>query len=247
MDWVRVMIDDAVNRFQHFISGVLGGWHPEAFFWRILLAVLAVGALMLFVTVAHRLLRRVDAKLESWRGTRIPPIHVQTIEIISADRLTDMLKWLLHKSRFLVWLVGLYIFIPLILSLFPQTRGLVARYLDYLIAPLYRLAWGLISFIPNLVFIVVVIVVMRYVLKLLRLIFTRFKRARSLFPAFTRIGPNPPLSCCASSSLSWPWSLSLPICRGSAAPPFRGSPSFSASSCPWGPPRPSPISSPGWP
>ena len=123
MSWVREMIEAGANRFQLFISGVLGGWHPEALFWRILLAALAIGALLLFMAVAYRLLRRIDAKLESWRGTRIPPIRVQTFEVISADRLTDMLKWLVRKSRLLVWLVGLYIFIPLILSLFPQTRG----------------------------------------------------------------------------------------------------------------------------
>jgi small-conductance mechanosensitive channel len=222
MPWVREMLEAGANRFQHFISGVLGGWHPEAFFWRILLAALAIGALLLFMAVAHRLLRRIDAKLESWRGTRIPPIRVQTFEIISADRLTDMLKWLVRKSRLLVWLVGLYIFIPLILSFFPQTRGLVTRYLDYLIAPLYRLFWGLISFIPNLVFITVVILAVRYVLKLLRVIFTEIQKGKIVFSGFHQDWAAPTFKLLRVLIIVLAVVLVSPYLPGFGSPAFQG-------------------------
>jgi hypothetical protein len=110
MSWGREMIEAGANRFQHFISGVLGGWHPEALFWRILLTALAIGLLFLFTMIGNRVLRRLNATLESWRGTRIPPIRVQTFELLPADRLTETLKWLVRKLRLVVWLVGLYIF-----------------------------------------------------------------------------------------------------------------------------------------
>ena len=140
--------------------------------------------MFLFVRIAHRLLKRVDARLESWRGTRIPPLKVQTFEVVSADRLTDMLKWLVRKSRLVVWIIALYIFIPLILSLFPQTRGLVSEYLDHPIAPIYRLFWGLVAFIPNLIFIAVVVVAVRYFLKMLRIIFGEIQKGKIAFSGF---------------------------------------------------------------
>jgi small-conductance mechanosensitive channel len=222
MSWVREMIEAGAHRFQHFISGVLGGWLPEALFWRILLAALAIGALLLFIGVAHRLLRRIDAKLESWRGTRIPPIRVQTFEVISADRLTDTLKWLVRKSRLLVWLVGLYIFIPLILSFFPQTRGLVTRYLDYLIAPLYRLFWGLISFIPNLVFITAVILAVRYVLKLLRIIFSEIKQGKIAFSGFHQDWADPTFKLLRVLIVVLAVVLVSPYLPGFGSPAFQG-------------------------
>jgi small-conductance mechanosensitive channel len=222
MSWVREMIETGANRFQHFISGVLGGWHPEALFWRILLAALAIGALLLFIAVAHRLLRRIDAKLESWRGTRIPPLRVQTFEVISADRLTDTLKWLVRKSRLLVWLVGLYIFIPLILSFFPQTHGLVTRYLDYLIAPLHSLFWGLISFIPNLVFITVVILTVRYVLKLLRIIFTEIQKGKIAFSGFHQDWAEPTFKLLRVLIVVLAVVLVSPYLPGFGSPAFQG-------------------------
>jgi small-conductance mechanosensitive channel len=222
MSWVSEMIAAGANRFQHFISGELGGWYPEALFWRILLAALAIGALLLFMAVAYRLLRRIDAKLESWRGSRIPPIRVQSFEIISADRLTDTLKWLVRKSRLLFWLVGLYIFIPLILSLFPQTRGLVTRYLDYLTAPLYRLFWGLISFIPNLVFITVVIVAVRYVLKLLRIMFAEIQKGKIAFSGFHQDWAQPTFKLLRVMIIVLAVVLVSPYLPGFGSPAFQG-------------------------
>jgi small-conductance mechanosensitive channel len=222
MDRLWVEIEAGVGRFQHFISGVLGGWHPEAVFWRILLAVLACGAMLLAIMVAGRLLRRLDAKLESWRGTRIPPIRVQTFEVISADRLTDMLKWLVKKSRLVVWIIALYIFIPLILSFFPQTRGLVSKYLDYLVDPIYRLFHGLVSFIPNLIFIAVVVLAVRYLLKILRVIFGEIKQGRIAFAGFHRDWADPTFKLLRVLFILLAVVLISPYLPGFGSPAFQG-------------------------
>lgn len=184
MDKLRSMIEAEVGRLQHFIAGVLGGWHPQALSWRLILMAVTTLGMLLCVMVAYRLLKRVDARLETWRGTRIPPLKVQTFEVVSADRLTDMLRWLVRKSRLLVWLVALYIFIPIILSFFPQTRGLVSEYLHYLVAPLYRLFHAMVSFIPNLIFIALVAVAARYFIKILRAIFGEIKKGTIAFTGF---------------------------------------------------------------
>ena len=222
MSWVREMIEAGANRFQHFFSGVLGGGHPEALSWRILLTALAIGLLFLFIVIGNRLLRRLDATLESWRGTRIRPIRLQTFELLSADRLTDTLKWLVRKLRLVVWLVGLYIFIPLILTFFPQTRGLVARYLDYLTAPIYRLFWGLISFLPNVVFIAVVFVVIRYVLKVLRLVFNEIQKGKIAFSGFHQDWAEPTFKLLRVLVVVLAVVMISPYLPGFGSPAFQG-------------------------
>ncbi len=222
MSWVREMIEAGANRFQHFFSGVLGSGHPEALSWRILLTALAIGLLFLFIVIGNRLLRRLDATLESWRGTRIRPIRLQTFELLSADRLTDTLKWLVRKLRLVVWVVGLYIFIPLILTFFPQTRGLVARYLDYLTAPIYRLFWGLISFLPNVVFIAVVFVVIRYVLKVLRLIFSEIQKGKIAFSGFHQDWAEPTFKLLRVLVVVLAVVMISPYLPGFGSPAFQG-------------------------
>ena len=222
MDRLRAVIETGVDRFQHFIAGVLGGWYPEALFWRVLLAALAAGAMLLFVKIVHRLLKRMDAKLESWRGTRIPPLRVQTFEVISADRFTDMLKWLVRKCRLVVWLIAFYIFIPVILSLFPQTQGLVSEYLDYLIAPIYRLFWGLVAFIPNLIFIAVVVVAVRYFLKMLRIIFGEIKKGTIAFAGFHKDWADPTFKLFRVLIVILAVVLVSPFLPGFGSPAFQG-------------------------
>jgi small-conductance mechanosensitive channel len=222
MSWAGEMIEAGANRFLHLISEVLGGGHPEALFWRILLTALAIGLLFLFIGIGNRLLLRLDATLESWRGTRIRPIHVQTYELLSADRLTDTLKWLVRKFHLVVWLVGLYIFIPLILTFFPQTSGLVASYLDYLTAPIYRLFWGVISFLPNVVFIVVVVVAIRYVLKVLRVIFTEIQKGKIAFSGFHQDWAEPTFKLLRVLIVVLAVVMISPYLPGFGSPAFQG-------------------------
>jgi small-conductance mechanosensitive channel len=222
MDKLRALIETGVSGVEHFISGVLGGWHPEALFWRVLLAVIATGSMFVFVMIAHRLLKRVDARLESWRGTRIPPLKVQTFEVVSADQLTDLLKWLVRKSRIVVWIVALYIFIPLILSFFPQTRGLVSEYLDYLIAPIYRLFWGMVAFIPNLIFIAVVVVGVRYFLKILKVVFGEIKKGRIAFSGFHQDWAEPTFKLLRVLIVILAIVLISPYMPGFGSPAFQG-------------------------
>ena len=98
--------------------------------------------------------------------------------------MTDALKWTVNKAKILVYLLLLYIFIPLFLSYFPLTRYYVLGYLDYFVAPFKTIFQGIINFIPNLVFIVITIYAVRYFLRLLRLIFAEIQTGRVKFSGF---------------------------------------------------------------
>jgi small-conductance mechanosensitive channel len=222
MDRLQAVIEAGVGKFQHFIAGIMGGWHPEGLFWRIALTVISTGAMFLCVKVAHRLLKRVDACLETWRGTRIPPLKVQTFEVVSADRLTDVLKWLVRKSRLVVWLIALYIFIPLILSFFPQTRGLFNEYVNYLVTPLYRLFHAMVSFIPNLFFIAIVAVAVRYLLKVLRAIFGEIKKGTIAFSGFHQDWADPTFKLLRVLIVILAVVLVSPYMPGFGSPAFQG-------------------------
>ena len=211
-----------MDKFQHFIAVMLGNWRPQALFRQVLYAAIAIGAMFFCVMVAHRLLKRADARLETWRGTRIPPLKVQTFEVVSADRLTDTLHWLVRKSRLLVWLVTLYIFIPLILSFFPQTRGLASEYLGYFVAPLYRLFHGMISFIPNLIFIALVVVTVRYLVKLLRAIFREIKKGTITFAGFHQDWAEPTFKLLRVLIVILAVVLVSPFLPGFGSPAFQG-------------------------
>ena len=90
----------------------------------ILIALVAAVIFYSIVKVTGRFLKKAHAKIESWRGTVIPPVKIQSFEVISADRLTDILKKLIKLVRIAALVAILYIFIPLILGFFLRREHL---------------------------------------------------------------------------------------------------------------------------
>ncbi len=86
---------------------------------------------------------------------------------------------MVQKAKIVVYLMLLYIFIPVFFSYFPRTRYYVLGYLDYFIAPFETIFTGILAFIPNLIFIGITIYVMRYALRLLRLLFSEIETGRN--------------------------------------------------------------------
>ncbi|HKZ18389.1 MAG TPA: mechanosensitive ion channel family protein, partial [Geobacteraceae bacterium] len=68
-------------------------------------------------------------------------------------------------------LVLSYIYLHNVLSLFPWTRLLAANLLQYVITPLKQIGGAVLGYVPKLIFIAVIIIITRYVLKLVRLFF----------------------------------------------------------------------------
>lgn len=156
----------------------------DALLIRLLLTVVAVLILFFVLKLINGLARKISRNLNSWSGTHIPPIKIQTFELISTERVTEILKTFVKAGRFVLWVITLYVFIPVVLSFFPRTREIVRTYLDYIIAPFYTILRGFLSFIPNLFFIALIFLATRYLLKFTKLFFTEMEKGKISFSGF---------------------------------------------------------------
>jgi small-conductance mechanosensitive channel len=90
----------------------------------------------------------------------------------------------LKSLRIFVILLFLYFFLPLILSYFPETHALGSKLLDYLISPFITFFHTIIKFIPNFFYIFVIIVIAKYVLKVISYVFKLIERGELQFEWF---------------------------------------------------------------
>ena len=150
----------------------------------VVLTLIAAGTFLFIVRLTKRLLQKAHAKLDSCRGTRIPPIRIQSYEMLSSNRFTDLLKTLVKAVRVIALALILYIFVPLILSFFPWTRGLIVKYLPYIVAPISYLFQEFVAFIPNLFFIGIIVIITRYILKFTKAFFSEIQKGNIVFPKF---------------------------------------------------------------
>ncbi len=187
-----------------------------------LVALLAIVALFYVFYATKRLLDSTCKRLDSWRGTRIPALKIQSYEVLSADRITEVLKGLVKLVRIAALIITLYVTVPVVLSLFPWTRDWVAYLKPYLMAPVYRLFWGFVAFLPNLFSIIVILVATRYLLRFLRAVGTEIKRGAIIFPGFHADWADPTFKLLSFIVIMFAVVLISPYLPGFGSPAFQG-------------------------
>jgi small-conductance mechanosensitive channel len=116
--------------------------------------------------------RRLDATVKTRYQSTIRAVEIQGFQLIQAEQVWTALHGVLNLLWWLIVLVVLYLYGYFVLSLFPWTRPLAERLSALLVNPLRIMGEGLLSTIPNVVFLAILVLITRYVLKLLRLFFS---------------------------------------------------------------------------
>jgi small-conductance mechanosensitive channel len=131
----------------------------------------ALAALAVWMYGLWRLHRRISAILEGRYRTRLEHLHIQGFKVLHAEQLWGGLRKLIDLAHVLLALTGVYLALHFILQQFPGSRWLASDLLDMIATPLLTMGTGLVNSIPSLIFLLILVLVTRYVLKTLRLFF----------------------------------------------------------------------------
>jgi small-conductance mechanosensitive channel len=147
----------------------------------------AAGATVLLLVAAYasrRIVRGVDARLKG--RYQIPDVAIQAVQLVQAKQLWRILSGALN----LVWIVTVFvmavIYLRYVLGLFPWSRSMADQVFAFATDPLRSMALGFIGFIPNLMFLVVLFLVVRYLLKVVRAFFDGVETGSVEIPNFDR-------------------------------------------------------------
>ena len=117
--------------------------------------------------IIQRAYRNLAAKIEDWRPAE-EGVRVQSAVLLSPKRVRTMLTGGLRVLRALLFLLLLYLYIPSVLGAIPQTQELAGKAMPYLMAPVVGAGRALIHYLPDLVTLIVIFIIGRYVVRLLR-------------------------------------------------------------------------------
>jgi small-conductance mechanosensitive channel len=162
----RGRIAEAIERFRHDREGAV--LRPNA-----ARALGAILALALGLWLGRRALRLLRAMLDRRYRSRLRHVQVGTVEIVRAEHLWQGLVRAISIVAGLVALVAVYLTFDYVLLLFPWTRALGNNLSAILLGPLATIGMGVLRYIPDLVFLVILALITRYVLKVVRLFFRR--------------------------------------------------------------------------
>lgn len=137
----------------------------------LLRATAALAVFLVALLALRQLAKRTTAAVERLYRARVEGVAVGSFEFIRADRLWSFLRRLLRGLRVVVALILTYLFLAFTLQQFPWTRATAGHLEDWAIAPVRVIAYGLLGFVPDLLFLIVLYLVTTWALDLIRLFF----------------------------------------------------------------------------
>jgi small-conductance mechanosensitive channel len=215
-----------VQTFVKKISEAVGDYReqrrPDRLLYNTLYA-LAVTALVVGLLLATRwAFRRLNASLEQRYQARIQNLEAKSLKFVRAEQLRIALHRALQTMDTLVVLVFLYVYLHFVLSLYPWTRQFAERLLTLLLNPLVTMGTALLAAVPNLVFIAVLVVVTRYLLKLTRLFSEAVAQGTVTISGFDREWASPTYRIIRLLIIAFAVVVAYPYIPGSESAAFKG-------------------------
>ncbi|NJL45607.1 MAG: mechanosensitive ion channel family protein [Leptolyngbyaceae cyanobacterium SM2_3_12] len=182
----------------------------------------ATMALIASFVVLRKSMPLIFRQLRHWRGNRIPALSLLGTEILSAYRVVDLMSEVIKVLRLAIALGLLYLYINLVLSFFPWTKGLSRILFGYILAALNTLGGALLDYLPNLFFLALIVFFTTYALKIIRFLFAEIQQGNISIPGFYREWAQPTHKLVQFLVWAFAATVAFPYLPGSGTPAFQG-------------------------
>jgi small-conductance mechanosensitive channel len=180
--------------------------------------VVLIGAFSLVRRIVRRLQDGVERK---YRG-RIHDLTILNFPIVKAEHVWQLFSSLLRFAAAIAVLVMAAFYLRYTLRLFPWTRGTATRLFAIAIDPLRQMVLSLAWIVPDVVFLVILFVVTRYVLKLVRLFFDSVATGRVKVQHFDAEWALPTYRLVRVLIMTFALVVAYPYIPGSGTDAFKG-------------------------
>ncbi len=195
---------------------------PEALTRSGLYIVAATVALALFFWLARIVMRRLDTLMERRLRARFKDLEHQSFKLVRAKQLWHALK----GARSLLWLTAaafiVFGYLQFVLAQLPWTKAIGNRIFALVIDPLRVIGGGILDAIPNLVFLAILVIFLRYALKVMQLFFVGVADAAIRLPGFEPDWAWPTYRLVRIGVVAFALAMAFPYIPGSGSEAFRG-------------------------
>ena len=119
-------------------------------------------------------------------------------------------------------MLAIYITLPILFGIFPWTKDVADTLFGYILNPVKKIAGGLWRYLPNLITIIVIIIVFRYLLKGIHFLKNEIEKGNLHLPGFYPDWANPTYQIVRVLVVAFMIIVIFPYIPGSDSPVFRG-------------------------
>jgi small-conductance mechanosensitive channel len=173
-------------------------------------------ALLLFI------MRRLRGLLERRFQRRLEAIRIQSFELVRFERLHRALRAVPRAVTAFGIAVIAVLALQMAFGMFPWTRHVARRLGGWIVAPLEAMASGVVARIPDLIFLAILFLVIRFVLRVLRLFFDAVGRKDIVFAEFDPEWAEPTFKLVRLAVIAFAVVVAYPYIPGSNTAAFKG-------------------------
>lgn len=186
------------------------------------LALLVILILVLLIVYLKKLFRWTAKKIEAQEGKLIQGIKLKNYVLFDAKREIGVL---LSINTLLKWVfigISIYIVLPILFNIFPWTQDFSKTLFGYILNPLKKMTSSLWHYLPNLITIIVIVVVFRYIIKGIHFLKKEVEVGNLQLSGFYPDWANPTYQILKVILYAFMFVLVFPYLPGSDSPVFQG-------------------------
>jgi small-conductance mechanosensitive channel len=180
----------------------------------VLLVAVVAGSWWFWGSVDRFLVRRLNRRIQS--------VEAHSFALMRAERIWGLVRGGIFALRAVLLLAIALVYLGYVLAQFPPTRGLSRDMVTFSLGPLRLLGRGLVESIPSFVFLAVLFLVFRVILRLVRLFFDGVERGAIVLDRFEPDWAHPTYNVARVAIVAFGLIVAYPYIPGSQSAAFQG-------------------------
>ena len=212
---IKTNIAKAINSYRYErSSGVL--------LKKVIYAAVATVVFLLLLFLFLRISRRLDNFLQAKLKSRIEGLETQSYHLIQAKQLWTALRGFINSIKILFIVLLIFLYLQYVLKSFPLTKPLADELFSLILSPLGSLGLGFVASLPNIIFLIVLFFVIRYLIKLIKLFFAGVSQGTITFANFDPEWSLPTFKIVRFLIIILAFVIGYPYIPGSESDAFKG-------------------------
>jgi small-conductance mechanosensitive channel len=153
-------------------------------FIRIGIAVAIIIAQYVLIRLVWHFFKKLQAKIYTYGIEHFKPLSIKSYRLLETKQILSAVMFLLQIVNYVVLVFQLYLTLPIVFSLFEPTQNLASTLFGYILHPLKNTFLAIVSYIPNLITIVITIIITKYALRTIKFFANQIEKGNLVIPGF---------------------------------------------------------------
>jgi small-conductance mechanosensitive channel len=187
--------------------------------------IFGIAALLLMVVVILVYLwltRLIESIIKKRLKSRIENLEDKSYKLIRSEQFWKIFNLAYRSLKVIILVILIVAFLEYILGLFPWTNNIAVSVLELIVNPITAIANGIIGYLPSLVFLIIIFVITRYILKLIKLLFAGIGKGAIVVKGFYPDWAMPTFKILRIFIIAFAVIVAYPYIPGSGSVAFKG-------------------------